>query len=1483
MMIKYILAGILAMTILICHGQTKKEDYVAGKIIVSLEKGDITYPSFNYHYIDMPVEIPFIEKYSIKSIKRLFRTESSRLALIFEVEHDCQLCEEDLIKEFISLPYVKYAERMPVVYLMDTPSDPYLPQQWNLNIIKAGQAWDFLFSSQEVVVAVVDDAVMTTHPDLFANIWINSGEIAGNGLDDDLNGYIDDVNGFDVADQDNDPNPPAFNSFSHGTHVAGIVGAVTDNNTGVASIGRYCKIMCVKTKTDNSTGGSLQATLQGIEYAINARADIINMSFGSYVYSQVFQDLINEAYDNGIICVAAAGNDNTNQWAYPASYEHVISVAATSYYDDKAVFSNYGSMVDVSAPGVEIFSTVPVNYDYKSGTSMACPHVSGLLALMKMFSPTSNSDQLVSCLLSSCDPVNYSGSLGAGRINAYEALSCLQQAPVADIFTYNQTICVNSTVQIFDHSSGYPANAWTWNFPGGVPVFSAEQNPYVVYDQPGIYNVYLTVQNQFGSSDTVFTNYLTVQDCNSIYDYKTNWHFGYRSSLDFSSGIPQFVSGSKIFAHETSVTQNDNDGNLLFYCDHNHLYDANNVEITGPGNYLKAYYSASTFVSVPDPANTSVADSRYFLFYIDSLKNLSYTIVRVNNGVVSIDSLRVVLLPSLFTVSEFGVTAGIHCNGRDYWVLCTNDNKIYKHLISPGNIQFMGSYGGLDNYYAGGIKLSPDSRILAVTGGIPQVFLFNNSTGAISSVYLLHSATSQSYMASFSSDSKVIYVGENGWSLGNKTLVGYDLTAANIASSRTIIADQVDFSSMQLGPDHKIYISPRTGNYLWVINKPDSLHNCGFSTNGPYRLTSQVNTLCHFIDAYRPVYSNLTAAINYINCSSITVTASGGQCGTSGTFTWDFGDGTAPQNGMSVSHYYALAGNYTITLCKFNSGICFDTLLIDVQIGYPAASLLGDSVVCAHAMAVYNSSQPGNWTLSGGGAINGSGQNTPNIWVVWNTPGQHVLYYVYDQNGNCDYTDSIVVTVLPSPLLTDTVLSNGTSCCNESVQVIVEGGTPPYLYQWNNGNTSSENDSLCPGLYMLTVSDFNGCNVTMELTIYADSFVSIDAVVLGVSCYGGQDGLVEITANGGTPPYHYFINHQMVADTICCLAPGTYLLNVRDSNGCSGTLSVIIDNPDPIDTVIHTIDAKCQLPNGQATVGVSGGIAGYSWNWSNGAESMTISQVPAGNYSCTVTDDNGCSIVVPVLIGSLPMGTITITEKSNVTCFGESDGNVSVEVVNGSPPYEFNWSHNGATSPTLQFIPAGYYSLYITDDNSCMFDTIIEIAQPDPIKDNALIYNTYQNNQILGNIELNPSGGSPGYVYFWINPQHDILVSSAIYDLTSGYYYVTITDANHCEATYSYVIINNFIIPSVITPNGDGYNDDFEIINIEALDHLFVAIYNRWGDVVFEFEGKGIDYQYKGNRWNGYYKGKILPTGSYLYIVIFNEKESNTGTVLLKQ
>ena len=345
--------------------------------------------------------------------------------------HEVDLRESDLdtaLAGFRSDPNVLYAEPNFQIHPNAATSLPYDGPRWDLRAIQSTAAQALLPQGvNPVTVALIDTGVNYNHPDLVGKIWTNPGEIPGNGIDDDNDGYVDDVHGYDFANHDPDP----MDDHGHGTHVAGTIVATT--NPEVSGLGEAGPVRIMALKIIRADGsGYVEDAIDAIHYAISKGVPVSNNSWGESDYSAALSDAIRAARDADQVFVAAAGNDgrNTDGSApfYPASFpwDNIISVAATDRDDQLAGFSNYGrSSVDIGAPGVDIYSTYGDGYTVGSGSSMATPHVTGVVAMLRALSPSLGYRKAIQRVDQAADPLaSLAGKTSSGgRLNALAALT----------------------------------------------------------------------------------------------------------------------------------------------------------------------------------------------------------------------------------------------------------------------------------------------------------------------------------------------------------------------------------------------------------------------------------------------------------------------------------------------------------------------------------------------------------------------------------------------------------------------------------------------------------------------------------------------------------------------------------------------------------------------------------------------------------------------------------------------------------------------------------------------------------------------------------------------------------------------------------------------------------------------------------------------------------------------------------------------------
>ncbi|MCX6347966.1 MAG: S8 family serine peptidase, partial [Candidatus Aureabacteria bacterium] len=358
---------------------------------------------------------------------------------------------------------IDYAEPDYLYQAQAIPNDPGFGDLWGMHNtgqgggtsgadIDALPAWDLETGSAEVVTAVIDTGVDYTHEDLASNMWTNPGEIPGNGIDDDDNGYIDDVYGIDACNDDSDPR----DDRGHGTHCSGTIGGVGNNGIGVTGVCWKTRIMALKFLS--SAGGGFDAdAIRCIEYAVAMGARIMSNSWAGGKFNQSLYDAIAAARDAGILFVAAAANSGSNndlKPVYPCSYDldNIIAVAATDNRDELASFSCFGPRsVDLAAPGVGIMSTLPGNeYGSKNGTSMATPHTAGLCALIAARHPDWTGEEIKACLLNTAEekPDLAGKILTGGRINAFWAIQNNQEAPALTVVSPEDRSLVKGMVTV---------------------------------------------------------------------------------------------------------------------------------------------------------------------------------------------------------------------------------------------------------------------------------------------------------------------------------------------------------------------------------------------------------------------------------------------------------------------------------------------------------------------------------------------------------------------------------------------------------------------------------------------------------------------------------------------------------------------------------------------------------------------------------------------------------------------------------------------------------------------------------------------------------------------------------------------------------------------------------------------------------------------------------------------------------------------------
>ncbi|MEO8149225.1 MAG: T9SS type A sorting domain-containing protein [Bacteroidia bacterium] len=483
------------------------------------------------------------------------------------------------------------------------------------------------------------------------------------------------------------------------------------------------------------------------------------------------------------------------------------------------------------------------------------------------------------------------------------------------------------------------------------------------------------------------------------------------------------------------------------------------------------------------------------------------------------------------------------------------------------------------------------------------------------------------------------------------------------------------------------------------------------------------------------------------------------------------------------------AGTYEVTITDANGCVKVGTATV-TEPTQLVVNIMNSNVTC-------NGNTNGIATAVAAGGI-------PPYTYSWNTvPGQTTAIatglgvgsytvVVTDVNG-C--TASQTINITQPAVLHVTIAKTNVSCnggTNGTASATPNGGTAPYFYLWSNGNTNSLATVLVAGTYTVTVSDVNGCTVSKTVTITQPSKIQSLYVVTKPTCFGSTNGAVDLTVTGGTPPYTYAWSNSATTQDVTGIGAGAYSVLITDSKGCVKLVNIIITQPTQIVISITSKNAACNgSATGKATANVTGGSGPYTYLWNTvpAKTTKTASGLAAGTYTVTVTDHKGCTATSSVTItqSATLVCSANVACMNNVTCFGGNNGKLCVTVAGGKAPYTYLWNTNPvATTAAVNNVPAGTYTVVVTDKNGCVTTCSFTITQPLALTATATGTNVSCNGAANGTAAVTASGGTAPYTYLWNNGA--AATTSSISGLTPGIYTVTVTDFNGCTKTASITI-----------------------------------------------------------------------------------------------
>jgi len=972
------------------------------------------------------------------------------LSLIYEFQYTENIPLEKVINRIYALKIVEYTQPHYIPKSLYTPNDPQIGSQGHLSQISAYAGWDISKGDTNVVIGITDTGFDINHPDLQDNVKYNYADPI-DGADNDNDGYIDNFRGWDLGENDNNPQA---NVSDHGVHVSGCAAPSTDNGIGVAGPGFNCRLLPIKI---SDAGGALTQGYAGITYAADHGADIINCSWGSNFGGSLGQDVIDYASINkDALVVGGAGNNGNEALFYPAAYEYVISVAWVNSNDTKNFSSSYGYSIDVCAPGTSILSTGDGGIYYnQSGTSMASPIAAGCAAMIKAQYPFLTALQVGEQLKVTCDdiyPINgsYIDKLGNGRVNLFTALSGITTPSVVmtnktitdgndDAFVIGDTLSITGLFVNYLDTSGNINVTLTTTSPF-VNIIDATTNLGIITGFGGIAD---------NNADPFLVVILPTAPFNTVIDFELLISDGSYSKKEFFN-VTVNVDYINIAINEVATTITSK--SLIGYNQEGQL--------EGLGftyqNSSTMLYEAGLMIGIPgkvsdwirDPTGTPTFNSDF---------GPVVNVRRVVPNVYSDFDLEGTFNDDPAGASKLDVEV-IH--KAFAWTLPGH----LKYVIVEYNIKNTGA-GTLSSLYAG---IFADWDIMdfslnnaAVDNTRNMGYCWSNEAGGLYvGIQLLTSGPFVHYAIDNdgSNGSIDIYTSYN-------TAEKYTTLSTNRASAgQRDVTDVVSSGPFSIAPGDSVIVA-------FALLADDDLTGLQLSA-----------------DSADLMYNKIQCSTIIANISSTDAT-----CGASdGTAT------VAPTNGFPPYTYQwdAAAGNQ---ITQTATGLSSGTYNVTINDDQGCSGVITVSVVDA-----------------GAGTVSAS----------------------VDQDVNCFGGND----------------GQATSSIN--------GGTPPYTYSWDNGDTTATTTSgLTAGDYTIQITDSMGCISFQTITIDQPLSLTANIVIIDVSCPTCTDGSVDITVTGGTPGYVYIWDFGATTEDISNVQAATYFVTVTDANGCDTTFIAIVGAP----------------------------------------------------------------------------------------------------------------------------------------------------------------------------------------------------------------------------------------------------------------------------------------------------------------------------------
>ncbi len=628
----------------------------------------------------------------------------------------------------------------------------------------------------------------------------------------------------------------------------------------------------------------------------------------------------------------------------------------------------------------------------------------------------------------------------------------------------------------------------------------------------------------------------------------------------------------------------------------------------------------------------------------------------------------------------------------------------------------------------------------------------------------------------------------------NTALPGASASGGTLTCATT--STTVNGSSMAINP-----------SYTWSgpNNFSSNLQNPSVNTGGTYNLivTDPANGCTS--TAAATVATNTTApqasatASSNLNCNTtqLQLSGTGSSQGANYTYNWTTTNGNIVSGGTTLTPLVNQTGAYNILVTNTDNA-CTSAATVTVN-----QSPSVNAQIASQQNVSCNGGTNGTATAAGSGGNNSFSyvwSNGNSVAIATNLAVGVYLVTITD-GENCTATTTVSITepaILMANASTTSQTSNGvndgTATANPS------GGTAAYTYAWSTGANTQTIAGLAPGSYAVSVTDLNGCTSVQTVTVNSfDCTIAPQIAGTNASCFASNNGTAAVTIVGGSNPITYNWNTGANTSSIANLAAGTYTVSIMDANNCPATLNVSISEPNQIQAnASATNESSSGANNGTATANPTGGIGTFTYAWSNGGLTQTITNLAPGTYSVIITDNNGCTGTQSVVVSSFDCAISAQNSTSNVTCAGAANGSVTVSLTGGAAPFAYNWSNGGSTA-TISSLAGGTYTATITDDNGCQVTTSATVAEPDPFTSwTVQSTNPACPNEATGSASVSISGATMPYGFVWNNGT----TGNNINNVVAGIYSVVVTDANGCTSkTTVQLVPTDNIAPSVTAQN----------------------------------------------------------------------------------